>query len=59
MEVSHGRQLPPLAGCALLTNAGPRKFMPTTEWFLEQGSPLRAARVFWFAPCLSANGYLG
>jgi len=55
MDLSAGEELPPLSGCALLTNAGPRKFMPTPQWFLEQGSPLRAARVFWCAACTTRS----
>lgn len=39
-------QLAPIAGAALLANAGPREFMPKLRWFQSQRSLRHAARVF-------------
>lgn len=39
-------QLAPIAGAALLANAGPREFMPRLQWFQSQRSLWHCARVF-------------
>lgn len=38
--------LAPIAGAALLANAGPREFMPRLQWFQSQRSLWHCARVF-------------
>ena len=40
--------MPTIAGAALLCNSGPRKAMPTHEWFAAQRSLWHSARVVWW-----------
>jgi hypothetical protein len=52
-------QLAPIAGAALLANAGPREFMPKLRWFKSQRSLWHAARVFqWMLKRPVHNGRL-
>ena len=41
-------EMPTIAGAALLCNSGPRKAMPTREWFAAQRSLWHSARVIWW-----------
>lgn len=48
VQLSHGSNLPELAGVVLMANSGPRQSMPTSQWFKAQRSLWHSARVFWW-----------